>query len=232
MRRVLVTGGNRGIGLGFVKQLLSAGDEVFAGCRNPAGANDLQALQPEAGERLVILPLDVTDATSVTHAARVVDESGGHLDLLINNAAVGGDQTALGDIDPAEMLQTYRVNVVGPLMMAQTFRPLLARGTDPFVVHITSLFGSIADNASGGWYAYRVSKAALNMLCANLAIDLKPQGIGSVLLHPGWVRTDMGGSSARLSVEESVSAMLKVIDHLALSDSGKFLNQNGGEEPW
>lgn len=232
MRKVLVTGSNRGIGLGFVKQLLGGGDVVFASCRNPDGAAALQALQPEAGERLIVMPLDVTDETSITQAARVVDDSGGNLDLLINNAAIGGDQTALGDIDADDMLQTYRVNVAGPLMMAQTFAPLLAKGNAPFIVNITSLMGSIADNRGGGWYAYRTSKAALNMVCANLALDLRPQGIGAVVLHPGWVRTDMGGSGATLSVEESVSAMLNVVDHLTLSDSGKFFNRNGGEEPW
>ena len=174
----------------------------------------------------------MTRAESIAAAAATVKGFESGLDLLINNAGVGGSQAALAGLDAATFMDTYRVNVVGPLLVSQAFAELLAQGVDALLISITSRMGSIADNGGGGWYDYRASKAALNMLNANLALELRGRKIAAVVLHPGWVQTDMGGAGATLSVDESVSGMLAVIDGLTLEDSGRFLDWNGQEIPW
>ena len=232
MRRVLITGSNRGIGLGLVRHCLERGDRVFATCRQPELALALNRLQEAAGDRLTVLPLDVTRAESITGAAATVNRLAGGLDLLLNNAGVGGADTGLAGLDAASFIDTYRVNVAGPLLVTQACADLLAKGVNPLLISITSRMGSIADNGSGGWYSYRASKAALNMLNASLAIELRPKGIAAVVLHPGWVQTDMGGARATLTVDESVAGLLEVIDSLTLEDSGRFLDWTGQEIPW
>lgn len=232
MGSVLITGASRGIGLEFATQFLDRQYQVFASCRNPEGAAGLLGLQEQAGDNLVVLPLDVTRGDSITKAAATVGGFTSSLDILINNAGIAGGQEDIEAVTGEDMIYTYRTNAVGPFLVAQTFIPLLKSGNNPRIISITSRMGSIADNGGSGWYAYRASKAALNMVNANLAIDLKPGKIGAVVLHPGWVQTDMGSSGATLKVSESVAGLVDVIEGLTLADSGKFLDWSGMEIPW
>jgi NAD(P)-dependent dehydrogenase (short-subunit alcohol dehydrogenase family) len=154
------------------------------------------------------------------------------LDILYNNAGVGSENPPLGRLTEAEILSVFRINAIAPLMVAQALLPLLQRGERPVIANITSRMGSIDDNSSGGDYAYRASKAALNMINKSLSIDLAGTGVIPVVIHPGWVKTDMGGMSAPLSVAQSVTGILKVVDGLESADSGRFLAWDGEEIPW
>lgn len=232
MLRVFITGANRGIGLGLVRQCLQRGDRVFAGCRNPEQATELNRLRGQHGDQLTVLPLDVTDQSAIETAATTVKELVDGLDLLVNNAGVGGGEDPFGQLAEAGLIDTFRVNAAAPILLAQAMLPLLKKGQRPVIASVTSRMGSIADNGSGGYYAYRASKAALNMLHKSLAVDLDKQGIITVVLHPGWVRTDMGGQGGRLSIDESVAGLLKVVDGLTQTDSGRFFDWRGKEVPW
>ena len=226
--RVVVTGANRGIGLEFARQLIARGDEVFAGVREPERATELRGL----GAR--VHALDVTDGASVAAFARAVD---GTVDLLINNAGSNGGPTQslrqmAEDLALPDVLRTFDINAAGALRVAVALLPHLRRGTAKQIVHITSGMGSIADNGSGGYYAYRMGKAALNMASKSLAVDLRGEGITSIVMNPGWVQTDMGGARAPTPVDVSVRSMLDVIGKLTLEQSGEFFNYNGGRYPW
>lgn len=226
--RVVVTGANRGIGLEFVRQLRARGDEVIAGVREPGRAQETQSLASR------VLPLDVTDAASVGAFARAIE---GSIDLVINNAGNNGGPTQslrqmAEDLALADVRRTFDINAVGALRVSVALLPHVRRGAGKKYVHITSGMGSIADNGSGGYYAYRMSKAALNMMSKSLAVDLRGEGIASVVINPGWVQTDMGGTRAPTPVDESVRQMLVQIDGVTLEQSGEFLNYKGNRYPW
>lgn len=230
--RTVVTGANRGIGLELVKQLSERGDSVEACARNPRDAADLQAL---AGDRVHIHPLDVTSPSSVHALARALD--GVPIDILFNVAGVyGGPSQSIrqmaDDLALQDVADTYQVNAMGPLRMSVALLPNVRRGTAKKLVHVTSGMGSISDNTSGGYYAYRMSKAALNMMSRSLAVDLKSEGITSVVINPGWVQTDMGGRSAPTPVSESVRGILREVDRATVADSGEFLNWRGNRYAW
>jgi len=231
--RVLITGASRGLGLEFARQWLAEGHQVIALARNPDASPGLRQLQAEHDQNLQVFACDVADDEAVGRTAVAVRSQSAALDLVVNNA--GRFQERRGTVDNMDFdnaLRTFNVNALGPLRVSRAFIPLLRRGFEPKLVHITSLMGSIADNRSGGAYAYRMSKAALNMASRNLAIELQEYGIPSVVLHPGWVQTEMGGPSATLSVEESVRGLRQVIAGLKPEDSGRFLNWKGEECPW
>jgi NAD(P)-dependent dehydrogenase (short-subunit alcohol dehydrogenase family) len=155
------------------------------------------------------------------------------IDILLNNAGVGNPNgKALGSLDYGGWLRVLDVNVLGPARVVEALLPNVAKGGRRLIVTITSRMGSIADNASGGSYPYRSSKAAVNMVVKSLSLDLAPRGITCVLLHPGWVRTDMGGSGGKLAPAESIAAMRKLIAGLGPEDSGKFYNYDGAGIPW
>jgi NAD(P)-dependent dehydrogenase (short-subunit alcohol dehydrogenase family) len=222
--RVLVTGTNRGLGLEFARQLSERGDEVVATCRNPAEAPELAALGVE------VVKLDITDGASIERLTEGFATS--HLDVLINNAGVGVNHISLGEIDYGQMESFYRVNTMGPLRLTEALLPALRRGKVRKVVSLTSRMGSISDNTSGGAYAYRASKAALNMVTRSLAIDLAQDNFTCVVVHPGWVRTSMGGGAAPVTIPMSVTGLLKVIDGLDSADSGAFFDYTGESLPW
>lgn len=225
--RAIVTGANRGIGLELVRQLAARGDEVEAACRRPEEAKELRAVGP----RVRVHRCDVADRASVaTFAAELGDAA---IDLVINNAGVyGGPHQSLNDFDDEDALRTFDINALGALRVSQAVLPHLRRGTGRKLVHITSGMGSIGDNTSGGFYAYRMAKAALNMMSKSLANDLRGDGVVSVVINPGWVRTDMGGKGAPTPVADSVREILKVVGETTLAQSGEFLNWNGGRYPW
>jgi NAD(P)-dependent dehydrogenase (short-subunit alcohol dehydrogenase family) len=231
MPTTLITGANRGIGLEFARQYAADGWQVFAACRDPAGARQLEELARRAGKALTIVALDVTDGESVgAAAARLKEEA---IDLLINCAGIAGaPRQTVGNVNYESWLRVLDVNTMGPLRVLEAFTDQLARSERKLAATITSGMGSLADNNSGGSIAYRSSKAAVNMVMRSAAIDLKPHGITCVVINPGWVRTDMGGPGARLSPEESVSAMRKLIEKLGPHSSGKFFNYDGREYAW
>ncbi len=232
MPNVVVTGCSRGIGLEFVRQLLARGDRVLAGARRPESSEELMALADAHREQLTVLPLDVTNAA---HRANLVATLGaqGTVDLLINNAGVyGPNADRLGQTDEAGWLETFRVNTIAPRQMVEALLPALQRASHPRIALLTSKMGSIADNGSGGLYCYRSSKAALNAVGMSLARDLADRGILTLLLHPGWVLTDMGGPEAEITVTESVSAMLHTLDGASETDNGRFIDIDGSTIPW
>jgi NAD(P)-dependent dehydrogenase (short-subunit alcohol dehydrogenase family) len=225
--RYLVTGANRGIGLELVKQLLDRGDEVIATARDPRALDDLLSKSP----RLRALALDVADAAScAAFASALADAS---LDVLINNAGVYGAEGGLGDIDYAVMRYNFEVNTLGPLRVLEATLDSLRRASTRKVVNVSTQMGSIEDNTSGGSYAYRASKAALNMVTRSAARDLDGEGFTVFAIHPGWVQTDMGGTMAPLDVQTSARSLLAIIDAATpASHSGKFWSWKGFILPW
>jgi len=225
MPTVLITGAARGLGLDFVKQYAAKGWTVHACARDPAAAS-LKAIKGDVHCH----KLEVTDYKAMAALANKL--SGEAIDVLINNAGVGGrDAFALGSIDPAVWRDTFEVNALAPLMMAEAFVEHVARSKDRKMIAISSRLGSIALN-DGGRYAYRASKAALNMQWTSLAKDTAGKGLICVVLHPGWVQTDMGGADAPLTPQQSISGLKQVLGRLRLEDSGKFFSYDGSEVPW
>jgi NAD(P)-dependent dehydrogenase (short-subunit alcohol dehydrogenase family) len=224
---VFITGANRGIGLELVRQYAAAAWRVIATCRNPIGLGELAKLHGE----IEVHGLEVTDATQATALAKELD--GTAIDVLINNAGVyGPNKYSLDEVDEDAWVQTLRVNVMAPLRISNLFTPHVAASTQRKIITVTSKMGSIGDNASGGVYIYRSSKSAVNAVMRSLSHEVRDQGIIVTLLHPGWVKTDMGGPNALISVEESVTGMRGVIANLNREQSGSFLNYDGTEIPW
>jgi NAD(P)-dependent dehydrogenase (short-subunit alcohol dehydrogenase family) len=231
VKTVLVTGANRGLGLEFVRQYGADGWQVHAVCRDPHGAKELSRLAQASDGRVHVLEMDVTDTLGVRAVARAFGKA--PIDVLINNAGVGSPRgQEIGSLDYAAWARVLDANTLGPMRVAEAFLENVARGEEKKIVTITSGMGSIADNSSGGSYAYRSSKAGVNMVVKSLAHDLARRGVICVVMNPGWVRTDMGGPDGTLSPAESISAMRKVIAGLEPEDSGKFFNYNGSLYPW
>lgn len=226
MPTLLITGANRGIGLELTKRYAADGWTVIATCREPQSAAALKAVPGIAVEAL-----DVTDYAAVDKLAQTYD--GTAIDLLLNNAGIYGNRDgALKVSDFDTYLQVLQVNSVSPIKMALAFLPhLKATKGGAKIATISSRMGSISQGG-GGSYAYRASKAAINAGMHNLALDLKPSGISCIILHPGWVKTDMGGAGADIDVATSAAGLKKVIDGLTLKDTGKFFNYDGEEIPW
>jgi NAD(P)-dependent dehydrogenase (short-subunit alcohol dehydrogenase family) len=220
----LVTGANRGIGLEFARQLTFRGDRVIATARDPEKAADLKATGA------TVWPLDVADAASIASLSKRVAET--PIDVLINNAGVSSASKSITTLDGEELARVFRVNSTGPMLVAKAVLQALKSGQRKTVLSITSQLGSIANNTGGSSYAYRASKAALNMLNRSLAAELKGDGFTCVVAHPGWVQTDMGGKEAPLAPQESVRALVVLLDRLTTADTGKFFNYDGKELPW
>lgn len=221
---VLITGANRGIGLELARQLSERGDRVVATCRNPDAATELAALDVE------VAGLDVTDLDAMARLVASLQDR--PLDILINNAGIGGRGRGLGGLDFERIERCWRTNSLAPLRLTEALLPRLRAGRRKLIVNMTSRMGSIADNGSGGSYGYRASKAALNMFARSLAIDLAPEGFTCVVLHPGWVQTDMGGPGAPTATAESVRGLVSVIDRVGQSETGMFFDHTGAEVPW
>jgi NAD(P)-dependent dehydrogenase (short-subunit alcohol dehydrogenase family) len=231
MPSALITGANRGLGLEFARQYAADGWQVYAACRDPSSASELRRLAEASGHKLRILVLDVTDPASVKAVATELD--GQAIDLLLNNAGVGGARgQTVGNIDYKAWAKVLDVNTLGPMRVSEAFVDNVARSERKLIITLTSGMGSLADNTSGGSIAYRSSKAAVNMVMRSLAIDLAPHGITCVVVNPGWVRTDMGGSHATLTPAESVKRLRDLIETLGPAQSGKFYNYDGREYPW
>ncbi|WP_020563417.1 SDR family oxidoreductase [Methylosarcina fibrata] len=227
MATVLVTGANRGLGLEFCRQYAADGWRVLACCRHPDTAVGLAELPGVS-----VHALDVSDFKRIDNLALALRDT--PIDVFINNAGVYGDSLghAFGHLDYEAWTQALKINSQAPVKMAEAFLPHLKRSEKKLLVSITSQMGSIADNGSGGSIMYRTSKAALNAAMKSLAIDLEEQGIGVVLLHPGWVKTDMGGEHALIEPAESIAGMRRIIEDFTFEQSGVFLKYDGSSLPW
>jgi NAD(P)-dependent dehydrogenase (short-subunit alcohol dehydrogenase family) len=233
MQRILITGANRGIGLEFTRQYAGRGERVIATCRNPDAAGELRALADECPPgQISILPLDVTDGAQIEACYQSVRGLAEGLDVLVNNAGFYQRGEHPGTLDAGTLLRSFEVNAIAPIMVAQRFLDLLRAGDEPKIVNLTSHMGSITLKGGGGNYGYSTSKTALNMLTRLLAHDLRAMGIVAIVMHPGWVKTDMGGSGAPLAQERSVTGMIRLIDGLRLEHSGKFWQWDGELLPW
>lgn len=232
MNTLLVTGANRGIGLEFCKQYAAAGWRVMACCRDPGKAEALRQLTARHPDHTQLHALDVTNHVQIERLAQTLSTES--IDLLLNNAGIypAADRFGFGHTDYAEWMAAFNINTMAPLKMAEAFVEHIARSQLKLIVTITSQMGSVEDNGSGGSYLYRSSKAAANMVVKSLAVDLKGKGITAVAFHPGWVKTDMGGPNAMIEVEQSVADMRKFIAGLTLTDTGKFIGNDGVVIPW
>jgi len=220
----VVTGANRGIGLAFARALVERRERVIATARRPESATELRS----TGAR--VEQLDVADDSSVADFAGRL--GGEPVDVLIHNAAIGEAGPSIQHLDPADVLRTLNVNAVGPVRLTRALLGNLRAAKTRKIVGITSGLGSLQQDTGGGWYAYRMAKAALNIFIRTLAEELARERFACVVICPGWVRTDMGGPDARLTPEESVARMLAVIDRLTPSDTGRFLDRRGRDVPW
>lgn len=219
MNTVLITGGNRGIGLELARQYSARGDQVYVACRSTS----------EALEQLdvtVIPGIDVSSRESGAQLAQALD--GVKLDRLVNNAGVLSREP-LDELDYGEIERQFRINSIGPLRVTAALKENLSAGSGVFI--ITSRMGSIDDNTSGGYYGYRMSKAAVNIAGKSLSVDLKPDGIGVFLLHPGYVATDMTGNQGT-PVSDSARGLIQRMDELGLDQTGTFWHQEGYPLPW
>lgn len=227
---ILITGANRGIGLEFVRRFAADDWQVIACCRDPAAAGELQALaQTTSG--IEIQALDVTDYPRMQ--ALAAELAGRPIDILLSNAGIYGPKgVAFGDVDPRSWREVLEVNTIAPLMLAQAFVDSVAASERKLIAVISSKVGSIADNGSGGSYAYRSSKSAVNQVVKSLSIDLADRGISTISLHPGWVLTDMGGPNAEIDTVESVSGLAGILQAAGPAQNGHFIEYNGDPIPW
>lgn len=226
MPTVLITGANRGLGLEFTKQYAAEGWKVLATCRDPETAEDLKSVTGD----VTIIKMDVIDSLSVAAAAQSLQ--GTAIDVLLNNAGVMGPRDSFPELDSLEWMGVMQVNIVAPLMVSQAFVEHVALSEQKRIATVSSKMGSIGDNSGGGQYVYRSSKAGLNAALVSLAIDLAPREISVGIMHPGWVRTDMGGPDGLIDPPESIRGMRSVINTLDSETTGRFWNYDGTEIPW
>ncbi len=223
----LVTGASRGIGKEFCRQLKAKNNVVIAGCRNPGDLED--------GVADDVFKLDVSDQASIAQFAAEVASKYQHLDLVVNNAGVYGDRVGFGEVTAGSMLDVFNTNAVGPLMLTQALhaKNLLGGKSETTLAHITSKMGSVDDNGSGGSYAYRASKSALNIISKSLSVDLEGDNINSTLLHPGWVITEMVDMRGLITTTQSVSGMIGVLESKTPAElRGAWHAFDGKVIPW
>ncbi len=234
-RRVVITGANRGLGLELARQCAARGDRVWGGCRDPEGAKGLRGIEGAS-----VLALDVADPASIGALGRALARETDGVDLLLNNAGVNGTAFAVAEdgrgvlgLPPEVFTAQVDVNARGPMLVARALLPLLRAAPAAVIVNVTSQLGSLAlGNQTLRDVGYSASKAALNMVTRALAGTLGPEGMITIAMHPGWVRTDMGGEHAPLSPHAAAEAMLETIDRLRPRDNGTFLRWDGGLHPW
>ena len=231
MKNILITGANRGLGLGLVKKFLENNEKVFCTTRNISKSKELKLLKEKHTNSLEICELDLLDKDSPNILSNFLVNK--PIDLFINNAGVIGQSAQhFKSISLNPWIEVLKVNLIAPLLITQSIIKNIEKSSKKRIYILSSKVGSIEDNKSGGMYVYRSSKTALNQIVKSLSIDLKPIGISVISLHPGWVRTEMGGPNALISVEESVNGMFGVISNTNISNSGQFLNYDGTEIPW
>lgn len=227
---IFITGANRGIGLGFVKEYLKNGDRVIATCRHPEAALELNKLRNNYSDQLIIERLDVTNANDFDKLAAKYHNS--RLDILINNAGIypeNHSRDGIKETNATLVLKAFEVNALGAYHAIQKLFPLLLNSPHARIINLSSQMGALT-SADGFGYAYRMSKVALNMLTKCFAIENSK--IITISLRPGWVKTEMGGTLANIEIQESVKQMIKIIANLDINDSGKFLDYQGNVNEW
>lgn len=232
MPTILITGTNRGIGLELTRQYAAEGWRVYACCRSPENAHELNQLVAKSGGKVSTHVLDVTnDLQRESLAAQL---KGVPLDILFNNAGIYGDwdYQGFGRTDTAEWQRVFAANVIAPMKMMEAFATNVAASEQRVIANMASKMGSMADNGSGGSYLYRSGKAALNAISVSAARDLAAKGITVVALHPGWVRTDMGGAHGEISTQECAMALRANLAGLTEADTGRFMDIDGSTIPW
>ncbi len=225
MNNIFITGANRGLGLGFVKHYLNRGDRVWATYRNEASS-----LVNLKNPSCIPIQWDVTEPLADTEGTKLPDE----IHLLINNAGIYGAKNGgqdLDSIEQQEMLQVFKIDAVAPLMTVKSMLPRLKKGRAT-IANMSSKMGSVADNGSGGVYAYRAAKSALNIISRSLAVDLAKDNINVITLHPGWVQTDMTNQTGLINVETSIAGLSSVIDNASSYQPGAFVAFDGTEVPY
>ena len=231
MPSVFITGANRGIGLELARQYIADDWRVFATCRNPQQANELTELAEQSGGQVSLHALDVGRHGQIeTLAQEMQDES---IDILINNAGIypeHGDD--IKQINYEDWMEAFRINSMAPLKVASAFLNQVQQSDKKLIVTISSKVGSIGDNRGGLSYLYRSSKTAVNQVMKSLSIDLKDRGVTVLIMHPGWVQTDMGGPNALIDVETSVRGMRSVFDGATLANTGQYIAYDGASIPW
>jgi NAD(P)-dependent dehydrogenase (short-subunit alcohol dehydrogenase family) len=229
---VVVTGANRGLGLELARVYACRGDRVIAGCRNPAAADELAALTDH------VHALDIGEQQSIADFVDAVGEQA--VDVLVNNAGIDARNLGAADSErdvlrqtPDQLMGQVAVNAVGPWLLSRGLLPQLRRATNPRIVNVTSQIGSIeVSQRIGRDVGYAVSKAALNMITVKLAARLRDDGIVAIVLHPGFLRTDMGGSSATMDPDDSARQIVALVDGLTIADTGTFRRWDGSVHPW
>jgi len=221
MATVVITGANRGLGLEMAKQYADHGWNVIGTARKPEDAEELRAIG-----KVTVMQLDAADDASVEGFAEQLGDQ--PVDLFINNAGIYGPS----EFDRKDWLDLFNINVIGPVKLATELKDNVAKSADRKMVVLSSQVGSIAENDSGSMIYYRTSKAAVNQAWTCLAKQWQDEGLTLIMMHPGWVQTDMGGANADLTPEESVAGMRTVIDGLTHDQNGKFYDYSGREIPW
>ena len=231
MKTVLITGANRGIGLEHARVFAARGIHVYATTRSIDDADELKVLAAAHAGNVTVLSYDAANPKAPALLKSAVGDT--PIDLVLANAgAMGGNKQSFGTVDIDEVLQLVRINSLAPLKLVEALADNVANSGRKLIAFQSSQMGSIGDNSSGGYYAYRISKAALNMIAKGIARDLGSRGAIAVALHPGWVKTRMGGASAPVSVEQSVQGQQRLFDKLTMEGSGRFFNYDGTELPW
>ena len=230
MINVLITGANRGLGLGFVKKYLEKNANVLCTTRDISGSKELLECKERYPNNIEIFELDLLKENGAKTLANQLN--GMPIDILINNAGVGSSNQHFEAVSSKPWLEVLKVNLIAPLIITQSLIENVKKSSAKKIYFLSSQLGSIGDNTSGGMYIYRSSKTGLNQVVKSLSVDLKPKGITVVSLHPGWVKTDMGGPNAPVSIDKSIEGMITVIDRTDIKDTGRFLNYVGTELPW
>jgi NAD(P)-dependent dehydrogenase (short-subunit alcohol dehydrogenase family) len=231
MKTVLITGANRGIGLEHARSFAARGLKVLATARFPKAAEELNSLVTNHVGKITVLRYDAADPESPGMLKLALKDT--PLDLLLANAGVGsGERESFGSVDLQDVLELIRINSIAPLKLAEVLTENVARSGRKLMAFQSSQLGSIGNNTSGGRYGYRMSKAALNMVAKGIACDLGSLGVIAVALHPGWVKTRMGGASAPVSVQGCVAGQQRLFDQLTLANSGHFFNYDGAKLAW
>lgn len=238
MSTILITGANRGLGLGLVEEYAKDGWKIIATSRNPNNSDELLELANKNENNIEILQLDVENLKSISDLSQVLQNT--PIDVLANVAGYYGKKIVsepgglqeFGSTDYEDWQRIIKVNIFGPMKICETLINNIELGNDKKIITLSSIIGSIGGNDQGMMYAYRVSKAGVNAIMRSMAIDLKDKGIICIPLHPGWVRTDMGGPNADIDTKTSVEGMKRVIDSLSIKDSGRYMVYDGSELPW
>lgn len=230
MPSILITGANRGIGLELTRCFAQEGWRVFACCRALEPTDELHALAAKY-KTISIHQLDVSSQEQIADLAGALKTE--TIDILFNNAGIfGPDKQGFGQTDKDGWLEAFHINCIAPMLVSEAFVEMVARSQLRIIATMGSVMGSIAENTSGNHYAYRTSKAAAHMVMKGLSIDLADRGIISIALHPGWVRTRMGGTEAPLGADVSARGLKKVLLDLSIEDSGCLIDSLGDKRVW